>query len=389
MWRGPRLLPLELVARPAKEGGLGIIPLKTKNYIVLSQWFRLLRHGGELWCEALKEEINKLGGIIALRRKAPTGEKWESALPCFKTMIEALVSIGNWAPKDEYVWGNKCIVPLSNDQARLSKNGYNRIGDFVDADGRIREAREQEISFAEKMEWVRVTNAIKKSYTAEQLTGEITLENDITAFSWLLGKRKIAKNDLDSKNITRALFSMGEGNDTARTRIKFNLELGRELCTMSCMKSIMKHTNIPRIKSFFIRFINSTAWSNKQYFRFKKIESPQCHGCNVLVQERVHLYFDCPKTIRFYSDVLAQFDGNVRKTVSKWLSQEEDVGKSYLIGFSIYFCHRENLRKCAPGAEAFFQWLDKIQKIEQQIAIGNDRNEFHVEKWSEIIDAIK
>ena len=50
------------MARVKEEGGLGNIPAETKNNIMLAQWFKLLRHGNELWCEAIKAEINKLGG---------------------------------------------------------------------------------------------------------------------------------------------------------------------------------------------------------------------------------------------------------------------------------------------------------------------------------------
>ena len=163
LWKGPRLLPSELVSRHLKEGGLGLIPLKTKNLIMLSQWFRLLRNGGELWCEALKVEINRVGGIRALKRKSPTGATWNKILPCCKAIIEALISLGNWSPKDEYVWGNDNFIPICSERARLARNGYTRVGDFVDADGRIIEAREKNISFAEKMEWVRVTSVIKRS----------------------------------------------------------------------------------------------------------------------------------------------------------------------------------------------------------------------------------
>ena len=62
LWKGPRLLPVNQMARVKEEGGLGIIPAETKNNIMLAQWFKLLRHGNELWCEAIKAEINKLGG---------------------------------------------------------------------------------------------------------------------------------------------------------------------------------------------------------------------------------------------------------------------------------------------------------------------------------------
>ena len=166
---------------------------------MLAQWFRLLRMGDELWCRAVKEEIEKMGGIIAIRRKLPTGKSWSELLPCIRMIIEALISIGNWTPKDEFVWGNKNLVSLEPEYSRLARNGYLRVCDFVDADGRIREAREINLSFAQRLEWVRVTAAIRKTFTSALLVHEETRENDVTSFRWAVGEKRIEKTELDTK----------------------------------------------------------------------------------------------------------------------------------------------------------------------------------------------
>ena len=305
-------------------------------------------------------------------------------MPCIRMIIEALISIGNWTPKDEFVWGNKNLVSLEPEYSRLARNGYLRVCDFVDADGRIREAREINLSFAQRLEWVRVTAAIRKTFTSASLVHEETRENDVTSFRWAVGEKRIEKTELDTKNVARALFSLPLGNDPSRTRSKFDREIGATTDTVCCMKTICAHSNIPRIRSFYIRFINAFAWSNKQYFRFKRIDSPKCHGCNTPVQERVHLFFECVTTIRFYCTIFGVGNYNVKGSVQKWLAQREDPGKAHIIGFCIYFCYRENLRKAPPNAEAFFIWLEKIRKIELVIAEKRDKIAQHTEKWNDI-----
>ena len=147
--------------------------------------------------------------------------------------------------------------------------------------------------------------------------------------------------------------------------------------------TIKAHTNVPRIRSFFVRFVNSIAWSNKQYFRYKRLDSPKCQYCNAQTQERCHLFFACPKTVELYRKIAPSVPSPV-EGVTSWLKGEYNAGKAFILGSLVYFTYRQNLAREQLCSESFYLWLNKIRLIETNIASKNNKDEKNCSKWSEI-----
>ena len=171
--------------------------------------------------------------------------------------------------------------------------------------------------------------------------------------------------------------------EPSRSNIKFANECNIDPDPISWSKTIKKHTNVPRIRSFFIRLTNAIAWGNKQYHRFRRVESPRCLWCNENVQERVHLFFECPETKRLFASSVDR-DIPPQQLIGNWLKGEIKGGKGYIIGFCTYFIYRQNLAKQNPSIEAFLSWLNVIYETEKEIASRKDKLEKHMDKWQQI-----
>ena len=185
----------------------------------------------------------------------------------------------------------------------------------------------------------------------------------------------------------QALLNHSEPLEASRTNIKFANECNIEPEPHLWHKTIKKHTNVPRIRSFFTRLTNAIAWSNKQYHRFRRVESPRCLWCNETVQERSHLFFTCPETKRLFANSV---DRNIlpQQLIGDWLRGEIREGKGFLIGFCTYFMYRQNLAKSPPSQEAFLLWLNVIKEIEYEIATRKDKLEKHLDTWLQIENAL-
>ena len=179
------------------------------------------------------------------------------------------------------------------------------------------------------------------------------------------------------------LLSSTDPPEVSRTNTKFATECNIDPEPQLWHRTIKRHTNVPRIRSFFIRLTNAIAWSNKQYHRFRRIESPHCLWCNEAVQERKHLFFTCPETERLFA---LSVDRNIppQQLIGDWLRGEIKEGKGFLIGFCTYFTYRQNLAKKLPSREAFLVWLDAIRTIEEEIATRKEKLDKHLDKWTQI-----
>ena len=76
--------------------------------------------------------------------------------------------------------------------------------DFVDDDGRTREARDENIPFLEKLEFARICTVIKSKYPPVRLALPLRYEpppdaENPTAFAWEIDGKKIDKSDLTVK----------------------------------------------------------------------------------------------------------------------------------------------------------------------------------------------
>ena len=171
--------------------------------------------------------------------------------------------------------------------------------------------------------------------------------------------------------------------EPSRSNIKFANECNIDPDPISWSKTIKKHTNVPRIRSFFIRLTNAIAWGNKQYHRYRRIDSPRCLSCNENVQERVHLFFECPETKRLFASSVDR-KTPPQELIGNWLKGEIKGGKGFCVGFCTYFVYRQNLAKADPTLEAFLSWLNTICEIEKEIATRNDKMEKHCDKWQQI-----
>ena len=209
--------------------------------------------------------------------------------------------------------------------------------------------------------------------------------NDTTAFTWEVNWLSIEKSEL---NLRRILQASQEKKDyiPKSTRIFFN-EIGIELNTKMIAATIKAHTNIPRIRSFFIRFVNSIAWSNKQYFRYKRVDSPRCQYCNGQEQGRYH-FFICLQTVDLYRNIFPSLPDPL-KGITSWLRGEYNQGKLFIIGSLVYFTYRQNLAREQLKCENFFVWLNKIKLIKSEIASKNDKMEKTCSKWDEIENELK
>ena len=164
LWKGPRLLDPSQIARAKKLGGLGLARAKQKNLATLCQWIRTLRFSDELWCKYLIDTINEQGGIRGLRRSKPVGRLWECIIPAMRTILKFFIASGSWHKREEKVFGNDEILSLDAHDFRLARRFFLYIKDFVDDDGRTREASGRDISFLEKLKFTRICTVIKNKY---------------------------------------------------------------------------------------------------------------------------------------------------------------------------------------------------------------------------------
>ena len=125
----------------------------------------------------------------------------------------------------------------------------------------------------------RICTVIKSKYPPVRLALPLRYEpppdaENPTAFAWEIDGKKIDKSDLTVKNIHKRLGTK-DPYEPSKSNMKFANECNITPDPATWSKTIKRHTNVPRIRSFFTRLTNAIACSNKQYHRYKRIVSPR------------------------------------------------------------------------------------------------------------------
>ena len=376
IWKKRARFKPEITEIPRDLGGIGVAnPMKRNNYILL-QWLRRYDNSKEIWAKQLKYDLEKLGGFKALNVIAMKSRYWNEMSTFNRNILSAMMDLNEWRLHEETIWGNENYIINGFLDSRLAKKGYIRVIDFVDDDGRIKEAREATNSYnlnlAESMEWAMVIKKLKAKFLVLDTRETNLLDDSIRINNTVI---PLAECTLKKLHSTREWSKFEHCS-------KLESELQCEISNYVGVKKIWELTNVTRIRSFFCLFSRAVNYSNKMYAVFGCIDSSKCTWCTEPVQSRTHLFYDCETTRLLWRKVL---DCNcIRATISQWLKGELSYGKGLIVGYLIFFTHAQNYKRVKNSEEHFYDWLHKIMLTEGSIAQKNYRDLTHLQKWEAV-----
>ena len=158
--------------------------------------------------------------------------------------------------------------------------------------------------------------------------------------------------------------------------------MGFEINKQAAQKIIWCQSNVPRIRSYWFKFLNSITRANVHYERFGIITNAKCTWCDVTPQTREHLYLLCPAVRDFMSDITCTQD--ITQQYEQWLNGALDRAAAWIMGETVYFIHASNYRNREINRATFLAWLGKKRDIELKIANDNLRFSSYDKKWGDI-----
>ena len=154
-------------------------------------------------------------------------------------------------------------------------------------------------------------------------------------------------------------------------------------CDLETLHSlVLNQSAIPRVRSFWFKFIHCFTRANVHYERFGIIDNNSCTWCDATPQTREHLYLHCPQVRSFFLDINNK--QNFMSTMEEWLTGTLNRSCAWLVAESVYFIHASNYRRRELNRATFLAWLACNRDIELKIAVDNGRVEKFNKKWEAI-----
>ena len=159
---------------------------------------------------------------------------------------------------------------------------------------------------------------------------------------------------------------------------------------------IYKASNDSSIRSFQYKFLLRILPTNKQLLKQGIVSSSLCTFCNSNIESLEHLFWECIEVQPLWNSLnnfIAARSINLKikkqEVMFGILTNNEHVNIcNFLIILAKYYIFASKYRNNKPNFNAYKEYLRLRIKIEEQIALNNDRHNAHQMKWRPFINYV-
>ena len=143
-----------------------------------------------------------------------------------------------------------------------------------------------QLNAIERLEWHAITRAINKKFRNTNLYKIEKPDEPLEVIN--LNGEQIELCELNLRKIKETLRSEQEGKSNGNAKLDQLMGFECNLETLNDL--VVSQSTVPRIRSFWFKFIHCFTRANVHYERFGIIDNEACTWCEATPQTREHLY---------------------------------------------------------------------------------------------------
>ena len=403
IWKGKSAkIPLSILQAPKKDGGMGLIDLKTKAKSLLINWipriyssnilFDLARyHIGPAVEQHLVFKTNLHHTDVSSINNRLKGSFWQ-------TLLQEWCKYNSHYPQnadsvlEEYLWYNSNIR-INNKicyQADLIKAGIVQIKDIYDQNThRFLTATQCSRKFDCNIQWLPF-NAIIQAIP-QHWKRILKTEDLIDSHQPKFDKLAI---DKPGYSIARTIYYDMASTDQAfiSSQQKWSKKMNIDIDVhRKALRNLYTVTNITKYRDFQLRLLHNKIFCNDVLYYWKIKDSQKCEFCNECdKQDIVHLMYQCKVIKRFWDNFHEFLESIMDASAIEWTTanviyntihpRPGHVANFMLIVAKFHIfrskCNNETPSITACKAEVYLMY-----RIEEYNAINSNRCSKHNKKW--------
>lgn len=410
VWNGKKAkVKYNTLIGPYSNGGLKLPDFHSIIKASMCKWaVRLLDNTKRTWKIIPLQKLKKIGGIKCIRENFAVS-RIPKDLPKFYSNV-----LKNWAELSysevesiqsilrQSLWNNthikfvcdvKYLECFLNCNICYVKDLWNPNTGF-----KWEDAKQKGLSDKEWFTWLGITRALPAPWrqvlksNLHRYVDEITFQREIE-----LSGKKCCLDKVKTKSIYENVISKKCEIPTSQQRWCRILHNNRCFDWNKAYSFVFATTRETKLKWFQYKIINNCLYLNKDLFKFKLTDNQFCSfGCKE-IENIEHLFVTCKYSSKLYKEIqswLKYFDINLPalNLTSIVIGPCSCFNFSLLDNFILLlyksYVYRARTNKSmleVKGFKAFFQYYEKI---EHQIAMKNDSEQFHLTKYENIRKAL-
>ena len=394
LWKGGKAkIPLNVLQKPKKNGGLGLVDFEAKHKALHAQWITKIVDDVDHANYVYRKLGTNLGPFtwdcnthgLDIKNVVPdecnfwtkVWQYWAEAKCAKADLTEDLMEQVLWFNSDIRI-GGSMLRPTEHLQNGLWKvehlfdenTEFLTKHQFVDKFGEIHWLLYYQIRAA-------VCDVIKGK-NGEEYTNNIE-------YSVLMDKQRVS-------NIIYSTYIQSKENTLIRYYHRWKEKINPECVYkeyIRLFRNIYCITNITKFRDFQYRLLLGKIFTNDTLVKWGIVDSQLCNFCNIEKQTNLHLLYGCTFVKKIWVSIGAYYMPEV--VISSTAIMENNVNKKSLHVHNfivlvtkqyIFRCKCENVK---PKFETLQAELRLWKKIEEYNAKLNSRLEKHKNKWQNAI----
>jgi hypothetical protein len=409
IYRGVDKITRRMASKPVDCGGINLPILDDIVAAAGIQWLRKARTCKDrLWAKFIQKDFTTLGGYGSLNNLRTTKDNDKQGFYEFnKYLFRCWHHLKNEEQMNETtflsqtIWNNRRFSQRSKGTVHmltgkhLSRQGYTRVGDFFDQDGRIIEGNGSELEGLPlqcKMEWRLAVKFIKK-YTSThktEVTKGFSNRNEL-AQTKILNEHEIFLSEGDSETELEKLTQGATLRLLSRRRRDSTPYMKKLTDEFDLTEDDIKlcYSNIPQIslatksRSFLFKLYAGMLYGNNKLHLFGYVDSKRCERCNNPEQDIMHLLTQCPAVEFFRQIIYSKLHRNFSRK-EELLGCQEKSYSLILLNMNKFIYQRKFLQLPLNPYD-FYAMLRNEKQIEETIALKSNKTSKHFRKWTSIL----
>ena len=361
------------------------------------------------WKEIAIWQLGKIGGSNILENTSLDAK----SIPKYKLMgfyNDMIISWSDYVDQgvnqsnilNQQIFLNKHIKRPNNQPLfyqNLINKGIIYIKDIISEENRLLSPDEMRqrygLIMTEYFQYISIVHCIKQElkemirnahdYTPPDHTAPYLFQNDIKTST----SRRIY-NKIVSKVITRP---------TSETKLNTMLNTEyREQEWENIYKLPFLSTIETKLRSFQFKINHNIYYTNQKLYRDKLSDTPLCHFCNQETETLLHIFVECRYVVelwRFVNTLITNvFNFPPLEVSEKVLGVHEKISLpqfdavNHLTILVKHFIHMCKYKNTEPSIPRLKEKIVDIERIERMISIRKNKQDFHDQKWSLLLQHI-
>jgi len=158
---------------------------------------------------------------------------------------------------------------------------------------------------------------------------------------------------------------------------------------LSIYQRVYSLTNNIRLWAFQYKILNNCLFFNKELYKFKIVESPNCTFCKQSIESIEHFFVECVYSKTFYTNVKDWLKGaNIKlpdlKLKNIITGENNDIMEGFLFLIYKYVLFNARSKKRLPELRNYQMTLLEYEKIEYITAKKNSKTYTHLKKYEKL-----